>query len=144
MNKERFVHYKVGDSDIDSTHWILLTGLSDIVDSIKSKDNYPPMTEKLVIKFQTLLNTFNEHLMEEEGFMLDSKYPYIQYHMDEHKRMHTVINSSLVMLTEKPTTSSTINAANALGELFEYHIDYIDRQFFSWVQENNILLDKTK
>lgn len=122
MNKEQFSLYKIGVAIIDDTHYKLLIRMDEVVESIK---NNKPI-DQLLQQLKDLQTELLEHLIEEEEFMEEIHYPYIEFHKLSHqhirKKIKEILDNTIV---NRYPSSYTIRD---LDKMFSGHIDQDDMQ----------------
>lgn len=127
MTPERFEHYKLNISSIDDAHWDLLQQMV----TLKNLANNGGIEEALSM-MGDLYDRFDKHFIEEEQYMADINYPYINGHVTAHR----LFRATILRVTDHKSKYSAIPRwrINELIEEFVKHIDYFDIQIANFVK----------
>lgn len=123
MSPEQFSHYLVGNPKFDAEHYLMFQKINQF------RNTDEPSTEQGIAALTEILDLFNAHCEDEEQFMEEKGFPYLQYH----KQMHNVLRKKL----EWYINLAPIRGSVVKHELYDFsiilahHIDEADLQFYN-------------
>lgn len=122
ISKEVFQHYTLGIEAIDDEHWAILS----LIDKICSLSK-----DEAEISMNKIITLWNEHSNNVEIFLKEIEFPYIEYHMQEHK----TIANKLEKLKERISDTNLIckfSASDLIRDIYS-HIDHHDLQIPAYI-----------
>ncbi len=122
MDQASFQHYLTYVSDKDDEHRRILELFNQCITACKAKDQ--TLAKKLLAE---AIVSWEEHVIKEEAFMREIKFPYIGSHQEDHvafsKRLHNFTYESEYAIQEITTRLIT-------------HIDHYDLQYAKWYKDS--------
>lgn len=126
MSEQRFVHYRVGNTNHDQQHWDLLKQMDAMIEAIRHRRS---CAELLAV----ILSMLEIHFRHENEYMLSIDYPYRLAHMTDHERMVRKL-AALVDESARSTFGSVVSVQK-LEDMFLDHITYHDMQYVEWFKK---------
>ena len=131
MDKNRFLVYTLGHTQIDSEHIFLLNSMA-IAAGMTTETEVTEALSKLSLQVAL-------HFANEETLMLNSSYPYMRWHAAQHAtfllELSNVVNNHLRLA--RPRYSDKY-FGKSLEMLMLSHIDHYDRQLADWLASKNM------
>lgn len=132
MNPEVFKFYRTNVPQMDEEHWHILETMESLVHHCKARDdrNAGSTVHYLRLKFE-------DHLEHEEALMVDIKYKFSGYHLEQHRSMKAKLNN---IIKEIDAGNYPKWIVEELKSMFINHIDHSDLQYADFIKKNNIQL----
>ncbi len=126
--------YNVGIKRFDEQHKQLIEALNDINKAMEDK------WDKLAIAqvINNLKKYAQEHLIEEEKFLLETGYP----HFDEHKKQHSIFKEKLAKFCDDFNSDRCLlhfELSVFLKNWILSHISVVDKQYSDFLKSKGLL-----
>lgn len=116
----RFVHYRVGNAQIDAEHQHFLEILLPLSNS--------PSQEECIKALTDLKDAFVLHCAHEVTWMKECNYPCIKFHVEDHNKIEARIKHHQEMASKHFNTKSCMHCLQDIVNVFLEHIDHFDSQ----------------
>lgn len=128
MDLEVLKHYKLDIPSIDNEHTALFTVLNEILNT----DGTEQKTFILLRDYEQM--TLN-HFANEEKFMKEINYPYIDRHAYVHKKFLNSFDSAMYEISRYTPPCADKYLIRTLGRNFLAHIDTYDMEISDYLRK---------
>lgn len=129
MYKERFACYKVDIPEFDDHHWEMFCKMGVAMSHCQSRDK-----DRAVAALADLITYSLSHFKDEETFMEQIEYPWLDTHCTYHEKLKEDLQAFLSGISVGKCLASDL--ALKFEDTFIKHIDEQDMQYAQWYKRN--------